>query len=258
MRNGNGNNYNFQMTPIISTGPWHPHPNKSALVCITTSGLLKMFWGQNNGTVHETTLELESMTLEDDLISHASVCSDRSKLPRTIQSSVWFANEIAKTLMIAMVTKSKQLRVVQVGINWGIPKNDGAQNVPPGSHQLNPTLTKRHVAVTSWFQPGSTGSHLDAATPKITHVEMLPTILNGTTKEWSSPGILTVRSFVPEPNSPYTQEVQSIIDRWELLTDEPQTIHPAFEQLGARRNTVGTVPPVRITYAYLIITANIY
>lgn len=226
MRNGNGNNYNFQMTPIISTGPWHPHPNKSALVCITTSGLLKMFWGQNNGTVHETTLELESMTLEDDLISHASVCSDRTK-----------------TLMIAMVTKSKQLRVVQVGINWGIPKNDGAQNVPPGSHQLNPTLTKRHVAVTSWFQPGSTGSHLDAATPKITHVEMLPTILNGTTKEWSSPGILTVRSFVPEPNSPYTQEVQSIIDRWELLTDEPQTIHPAFEQLGARRNTVGTVPP---------------
>lgn len=145
-----------------------------------------------------------------------------------------------------MATASKQLRIVQVGINWGIPKTEGAQNAPPGSHQLSPTLTKRHVAVASWFQPSSNVSHLDSSMTKLTHIELLPAILNSSTKEWSPVMVLTVRSLIPEPNSPYAQEVQSIIDRWELLSDQQQTLHPAFTQLGARRNSVGSSPPVRM------------
>ncbi|KAI1141912.1 RNA polymerase II mediator complex subunit Sin4 [Hypoxylon sp. FL0543] len=226
VKNGNGNNYNFQMTPIISTGPWHPHPNKSALVCITTSGMLKMFWNQNTGKIEETTLELENVTTAEDQVTHAAICSDRTK-----------------TLMIGMATACKQLRIVQVGINWGIPKTDGAQNVPPGSQPLSPTLSKRHLAVTSWFEPSSSDSHLDPSMSKITHIEMLPSILNPVTKEWSPVVVLTVRSIVPEPNSPYAQEVQSIIDRWELLSDQQQTVNSAFEQLGTRRNSVGSTPP---------------
>ncbi|KAL7627995.1 Mediator of RNA polymerase II transcription subunit 16 [Parahypoxylon ruwenzoriense] len=226
VRHGNGNNYNFQMSPIISTGPFHPHPSKSTLICITTNGILKMFWGQNTNRIEETTLELENLAWTDDLVTHAAVCSDRTK-----------------TLMIGMVTNTKQLRIVQVAINWGTPKSDGAQNLPPGGPALSPTLSKRHVAVTSLFQPGSSDSHLDASMTQITHIEMLPTILSPPTKEWSPTMVLTVRSHVPEPNSPYSQEVQSIIDRWELLTDQQQTLHPAFEQLGARRNSAGSAPP---------------
>ncbi|KAI1775011.1 RNA polymerase II mediator complex subunit Sin4 [Hypoxylon cercidicola] len=226
IRNPANNSYNIGMTPIISTGPWHPHPSKSALVCITTNGTLKMFWGQINGQVQETTLELENITFGDDLITHAAVCSDRTK-----------------TLIIAMATASNQLRIAQVGINWGIPKPDGAPNVPPGSHTLNPTLSKRHVTVTNWFQPGTVDSHLDASMPKISHMEILPSIPNGSMKEWYPVVVLTVRSFVPEPNSPYTQEVQSIIDRWEFVSDQQQTFHPAFEQLGARRNSERSSPP---------------
>ncbi|KAI2466218.1 RNA polymerase II mediator complex subunit Sin4 [Annulohypoxylon bovei var. microspora] len=226
VRNGTGNNYHLQMFPVISTGPWHPHHNKSTLISITTSGILKMFWGQNNGKVEETTLELENVTTADDLITHAAICSDRTK-----------------TLMIGMATASKQLRVVQVGINWGLPKTDATQNGPTGGQALNPTLSKRHVAITSWFQPGSNDSHLDTSMSKLTHVEMLPAIHNGSTKEWSPVVVLTVRSIIPELNSPYEQEVQSIIDRWELLSDQQQSLHSAFEQLGARRNSVGTTPP---------------
>ncbi|KAI0889256.1 RNA polymerase II mediator complex subunit Sin4 [Annulohypoxylon maeteangense] len=226
VRNGNGNNYNFQMSPILNTGPWHPHPNKSALISITTSGIFKMFWGQNNGKVEETTLELENVTTADDLITHAAVCSDKTN-----------------TLMIGMATASKQLRVVQVVVNWNVPKPDGTQNVPAGSQMLNPTLLKRHVAITSWFQPSYSNSHLDASISKITHVEMLPSIHNTSTKEWSPAVILTVRSIIPEQNSPYEQEIQSIIDRWELLPDQQQSLHSAFEQLGARRNSVGSTPP---------------
>ncbi|KAI1386709.1 RNA polymerase II mediator complex subunit Sin4 [Hypoxylon trugodes] len=226
VRNGNGNNYNYQMTPIISTGPWHPHPNKSALICITKMGVLKMFWGQSNGKIEQTTLELENIGIVDDMITHAAICSDRTK-----------------TLMIGMITASKQLRVVQVGINWGIPKTEAGQNAPQGGYQLSPSLSKRHVAVTSWFEPGFRDLHLDASMPKISHIVMLPTILKGSTKEWAPLGVLTVRSLIPEPHSPYSHEPQSIIDRWELSSDQQQTVNSAFEQLGARRNSTTSSPP---------------
>ncbi|XDG09251.1 hypothetical protein ABKA04_008866 [Annulohypoxylon sp. FPYF3050] len=226
VRNGNGNNYQFQMSPVLNIGPWHPHPSKSSLVCITTSGMFKLFWGQNTGKIEETTLELENVTTADDLITHAAACSDRTN-----------------TLMVGMATASKQLRVVQVIINWNIPKADGVQNIPAANQTLSPTLMKRHVAITSWFQPSSNDSHLDASISKITHLEMLPSVHNASTKEWSPAMVLTVRSIVPEQNSPYEQEVQSIIDRWELLSDQQQSIHSAFENLGSRRHSAGSTPP---------------
>ncbi|KAJ0327896.1 hypothetical protein COL5a_005483 [Colletotrichum fioriniae] len=34
----------------------------------------------------------------------------------------------------------------------------------------------------------------------------------------------------------------SIIDKWEVPSDQPQSLHPAFEQLGSRRNSTGTAP----------------
>ncbi|KAI1769447.1 RNA polymerase II mediator complex subunit Sin4 [Hypoxylon sp. FL1150] len=217
IRNPANNHYNFAMTPVISTGPWHPHPNKSAFICVTTNGTLKLFYTQSTGQIQETTLDLENITLRDDLVTHASICSDKTK-----------------TLLIAMATASKQLRIVQVGVNWGIPKPDGSQ---AGGNMLNPVLTKRHVAVTNWFQPGTADSHFDASMSKITHIEMLPSVpTSGAMKDWCPVVVLTVRSFVSEPNSPYTQGVQSIIDRWEFLSDQHQKVPSAFEQLAAKRN----------------------
>ncbi len=143
-----------------------------------------------------------------------------------------------------MATTSKQLRVVQVAISFNPPKPENPQNVPPGGYVLSPSLGKRHVAVTSWFQTGMCESPLDASMSKISHIEMLPANFDFQTKQWSPIVVIAVRSFVPEPNSPYNHEVQSIIDRWELLTDQKQTVHPAFERLGARRNSVGSTLPV--------------
>lgn len=64
----------------MTMGPNHPNPSKSAFICVTTNGLLKIFWSQNNGKAEETTLELESATSADDLITHAAACSDKSEL----------------------------------------------------------------------------------------------------------------------------------------------------------------------------------
>jgi mediator of RNA polymerase II transcription subunit 16 len=143
-----------------------------------------------------------------------------------------------------MATTSKQLRVVQVAITFNAPKPDNPQNVPLGGYTLNPNLGKRHVAVTSWFQTGMCDSPLDASMSKISHIEMLPAHFEFQTKQWLPIVVITVRTFIPETDAPYNQGVQSIIDRWELLTDQKQTVHPAFERLGARRNSVGSTPPV--------------
>ncbi|KAI0021221.1 RNA polymerase II mediator complex subunit Sin4 [Xylariomycetidae sp. FL0641] len=221
VKNGNGTEYVFETSGIPTMGPSHPNHKMSAFICITTNGLLKMFWMQSSGKYEESTLELESVTSADDLITHAAVCSDKTK-----------------TIYIAMATASQQLRIVQVAINFSAVKPDNPQNSP----QVAASLNKRHVTVTSWFQPGTSGSHLEPSMTKISHIELLPSSLDIATKDWSPIVVLTVRSYVPEPNSPY-QEVQSIIDRWELLPDQKQTLAPAFQQLGSRRNSAGSSPP---------------
>ncbi|KAJ3580284.1 hypothetical protein NPX13_g284 [Xylaria arbuscula] len=227
VKNAKETGYVFENSGVPTMGPNHPNPAKSAFICVTTNGLLKMFWSQNNNKPEETTLELESATSADDLITHAAACSDKTK-----------------SIYIAMATTSKQLRVVQVAISFNSPKVENPQSVPPGGFNvLSPSLGKRHVAVTSWFQTGMCDSPLDASMSKISHIEMLPAHFDFQTKQWSPIVVITVRSFIPESNTPYNHEVQSIIDRWELLTDQKQTMHSAFERLGARRNSVGSTPP---------------
>ncbi|GAP84915.2 putative mediator of RNA polymerase ii transcription subunit 16 [Rosellinia necatrix] len=226
IKGAKGTDYTFESSGVPTMGPSHPNPGKSAFICVTTNGLLKMFWSQNNNKPEETTLELESATSADDLITHAAACSDKTK-----------------TIYIAMATTSKQLRVVQVAIAFNQPKIENPQNPPLGGYTLTPSLGKRHVAVTSWFQTGMCESPLDASMSKISHIEMLPAHFDIQSKQWSPIVVITVRSFIPEPNSPYNQEVQSIIDRWELLADQKQAVHPAFERLGTRRNSVGSAPP---------------
>ncbi|KAI0206278.1 RNA polymerase II mediator complex subunit Sin4 [Astrocystis sublimbata] len=221
-----GADYTFENSGVPAMGPNHPNPSKSAFICVTTNGLLKMFWSQNSHKSEETTLELESATSADDLITHAAACSDKTR-----------------SIYIAMATTSKQLRVVQVAIAFNASKPENSQNAPQAAPVLTPSFGKRHVAVTSWFQTGMCASPLDASMFKISHVEMLPAVFDFQSKQWSPIVVVTVRSFMPEANSPYNQEVQSIIDRWELLTDQKQTVHPAFERSGARRNSAGSAPP---------------
>ena len=154
------------------------------------------------------------------------------------------ANLVDKCMFVAVTTASKQVRVVQVVINWNIPKQDNQQAGSNQSFQFGPTLLQRHVALTSWFQATPGNSHLEASMTKISHLEWLPGVAVMATKSFSNPVVMTVRSFIPPLNSPYGQEVQSIIDRWELLMEQKESLHPAFEQLGSRRNSTGNAPPV--------------
>lgn len=68
--------YEASQAPIL--GPCHPVQAKSALVCVTTNGLLKVLWQQNNNKWCESHTELESIVSSDDLITHAAICPDKS------------------------------------------------------------------------------------------------------------------------------------------------------------------------------------
>lgn len=112
---------------------------------------------------------------------------------------------------------------------------------------LRPSLRESHVAVTSWFQHGPGESGLDMSMSQLSHVEILPSASEGPPQVLAPPVVLTVRSYVPHDSSLYQQEqeCQTIIDRWEVVSDEPQSLHPAFEQLGSRSGA-GSAPPVCI------------
>ncbi|EQB58220.1 RNA polymerase II Mediator complex subunit Sin4 [Colletotrichum gloeosporioides Cg-14] len=208
-----GNQYRYESSFVHAYGPWHPNQSKSALLCVTANGNLKMFWAQNNNKIEETTLELESINSSDDLITHAALHSDKS--------SLW----------VVLATASKQLKVVRVGIHWGLPQSQSDNKPPPGSQPLNPTMQEKHVAISSWLPGGS---------------KILPSTMDLTGQGWAPLVILTVRTYLPTPNTPY-QETQSIIDKWEVINDQPQSLHPAFEQLGNRRNSTGSAPTPKPT-----------
>ncbi|GJC99681.1 RNA polymerase II mediator complex subunit Sin4 [Colletotrichum higginsianum] len=182
-----GNQYRYESSFVHAYGPWHPNPSKSALLCVTTNGHLKMFWAQNNNKIEETTLELESVNSSDDLVTHAALHSDKS------------------------------------------------------SQALNPTMQEKHVAISSWLPSGSSATPIDSAANQLTHLEILPSTLDHTGQGWAPLIILAVRTYLSTPNTPY-QETQSIIDKWEVLNDQSQSLHPAFEQLGSRRNSTGAAP----------------
>lgn len=73
-----GNGYTYESSFVQAGGPSHPNPAKSALFTLTTNGILRMIWSQNNNRIEETTIELESVSSSDDVITHAAFASEKS------------------------------------------------------------------------------------------------------------------------------------------------------------------------------------
>ncbi|KKF93296.1 Mediator of RNA polymerase II transcription subunit 16 [Ceratocystis platani] len=204
--------FRYESSFVHAFPPYHPHPGRSALLCITDNGLLKLFYpGSKAEKVEETTHELESIIVSEDQITHASVCSDKTGL------------------MAVIATASKQLRVIQINIDWGI-SGEGGNKLP-----INPMLTEQHVAATTWYQgTNKSCSPLDHAMAKITHLEILASLTDPNTKKWANGIVMSVRSYAPSDPSPH-YEPQSVLDRWEIVQEQQTPLLKAFESLGTRR-----------------------
>lgn len=137
--------------------------------------------------------------------------------------------------MVALSTVQRQLRIVQVTVDWN-PAADFKTSL-----NMNPTLTEQHLTWTTW--PGlADAPETQTGVPSITqlsHLEILPSVNDG--KERHLPEILMARSRLPDlgANPHILQEPVTIIDRWKVLPEQKQELHPSLVALG---NKYGKTP----------------
>lgn len=126
----------------------------------------------------------------------------------------------------------------------GYPKSREKTNL--AAIPLNPTVKTRHLAATCWLHtnPGDTinASHMESTMVQLSSLEFLPPTGDASGRV-IPPTIVAVRSHLPVPMSHYAQDVYTTVDRWEV-SEKPQAVHPAFEQLSSRRNSIGSQPGV--------------
>lgn len=146
------------------------------------------------------------------------------------------------TLLVCYATASKQLRTVRVLLEWNQPKHD---KMTPLQLPVRPSLKTRHLASTSWGHDATSNvfeaTNMEPSMGYLSHLEFLQPVNDA--KGNLPATIIAVRSHLPVSYSHYNQDVHSVIDRWEL-SEKPQTVHPAFEQLSSRRKSVGSPPGV--------------
>lgn len=161
-----------------------------------------------------------------------------------------FLSVADQTLLIAFATTTKQLRVIRVAIKWGNKPgpNEKGQMPAPGQITVNPTLMIVHLAVTNWMDamPTNGSEYVSQASMSVlSHLEIIPPAPEGlpAANQATLPTILTVRSYLPVSPSQFNQNIESVVDRWELR-ETPQTIHSAFDPLNSRRAGSSSQTPV--------------
>src|SRR5690348_2286857 len=109
-----------------------------------------------------------------------------------------------------------QLSLVKIEIHWA---GAGAQldknNPIPQNVRLNPSLVERHLATTSWLQSGLGDAGPSTSLAELTHLQVLPSLIDHTGKNVVPPIIVAVRSRASVPGS--DDMLQSIIERWEAV-----------------------------------------
>ncbi|RDA96051.1 hypothetical protein CP533_5827 [Ophiocordyceps camponoti-saundersi (nom. inval.)] len=217
-----GNTYQYETSFLHAGGPSHPHSSKSALLCVTMGGMLKMYWSQNNNRTEETLLELESVNSSDELVTHAALASDK------------------KFLLVALATSSFALKLLRLDLRWAGLAGPSDKAALPQNNRLSPTLEETHLAYASWLYSGPNDANHDPSVAALSYLHVLPSILDNTGKNTVPPVIVTIRSRAATEGS--FETALSILDRWEAV-DERQAVPAAFEQLGNRRHSVSSDLP---------------
>ncbi|KAL4730579.1 Mediator of RNA polymerase II transcription subunit 16 [Fusarium chlamydosporum] len=140
---------------------------------------------------------------------------------------------------LSVAPSNQQLKLVKIEIQWGqASQADKVPGRPAGN--MSPSLIEKHLATTNWLQGGPGDSSLDTSMIELSHLEVLPSVMDNTGKNPTSPMVVTVRSRTPSEGS--YQVAQSVFDRWEIV-EQRQSLSSAWEQLGSRRNSISSELP---------------
>ncbi|MCJ1251659.1 mediator complex subunit [Trapelia coarctata] len=162
---------------------------------------------------------MDEISTSDDILTHAA-----------------FSTDEGRTLLLAVHTVGKKLRLYRVAIDW---------QVSPGKDQAGslPKVTLQHLETVDEFQPASEQNNLQSNhymmpsfEARLSHLELLPPALDMLTKENTLPTILATFSYLPpQYNGAETREQPfSIISRWELRSGK-LALHSAFMSLTSKK-----------------------
>ncbi|KAI6785601.1 Mediator of RNA polymerase II transcription subunit-like protein [Emericellopsis cladophorae] len=207
---GGGKDWSYESSFIQADTVSHPQGGRSALLTVTTGGMVKMFWMQGSNQPEETRLELESFGNSDEIITHAA-----------------FAAEKKEYVELAYITTSRQLKLVKIDVQWG------TQQVQSGGHQGTRHTLK--LSAKNWAMtqlPSETVE--DISMPHVTQMLLMPSILDDSGKDMLPPLIISIRAR-SSGNGSFAPTNQSVINRWEAV-EKPHALCSGLDKMRLQRN----------------------
>ncbi|KAF1984807.1 hypothetical protein K402DRAFT_395496 [Aulographum hederae CBS 113979] len=233
----NGPDWNYRMSQSASPGPTNPIDGKSALVCITRAGHLRLLFQQNDSKWNEVSIEISDFAAEaGHFLTHAS-----------------FGAENASSLYLATYDTFGALSLYSIAINWNHTPNQGPGNA---SSPVNPSLSATFSTIDPFCSPTRNSdiadgdampNYEDDSAPRLTHLDLLPQASDVESSTMSLPVIIAVftivaspASMVSDPGQQY-QHSYSVISRWNISTTSKNLLSSTFNQLSQKKKTVDNI-----------------
>ncbi|KMU72986.1 hypothetical protein CISG_09659 [Coccidioides immitis RMSCC 3703] len=217
-------------------GPFHPL-NKSALVCVTRSGHIRLLYQSQDPKWNEVHVDLQTVSCSDDILTHAALSASQGG-------------------SILMVTYSTQHRlfVYRVHIKWDAAPVDTTQQQPVGfSVAQTPTIQITHIRTEiqrSVFQRADNDYERSPSArvmPVLTHLDIVGIASDGSAGSYVEPYILA--AFAIPVSALETQRQfngTSSIVRW-ALESTGQSTHSSFDEIPPKRQTFNLTPKTELT-----------
>ncbi|RAL11440.1 mediator of RNA polymerase II transcription subunit 16 [Aspergillus homomorphus CBS 101889] len=223
----------YRRRPI---GPFHP-ANKAALVYITRSGMIKLLYQNPDGKWDEISAELKNTSYSDRLLTHAALVATQTGI------------------LVATYSTCQTIRFYRVQIIWNPPQYDPAQQPKQKPPQFPvPSFRFAHCKVeTSCNVPGPVRNNGDPSDELqqpfpnslycLTRLDIILPTSDNAAGSSATPWIVATFSILPQtaPDHPHQQGPSSIIVRWQLES-APLTLHPKFDEVTTKRNSMQIKP----------------
>ncbi|KIW06622.1 hypothetical protein, variant [Verruconis gallopava] len=241
----NSDTWTAKIQQYHTPGPHNPLEGKSALVCLTRKGTLRLLWQARNNQWSETTVELEDASLATSCsFTHASFSPENDGL-------LLIAHQLCRAT-----------RLYQLRINWNMPpkQENDSQNL---TALPNPVLDVRSLLEEHFMSPQNLPNHSQDDTLATTngnnvdsmyefHLAKLlfvPPAPDQGTKEPTLQTILAVFTIVPPSHEGMMVDpsqrwglASTIISRWEVQRDVGDNLSTCFDQLSVKKKAAAGVP----------------
>ncbi|KAL4809606.1 mediator of RNA polymerase II transcription subunit 16 [Aspergillus unguis] len=222
----------FRRRPI---GPFHP-ANKSALLCITRSGVMRLLYQNPDNRWAELTAELKNTSYSDRLLTHAALVATQAGI------------------LIATHSACQKISIYRVNIQWNPPQWDPAPQKQNSQPYPIPSFRFVHSKVEVPYDIPSNrgaGENENEQSPptsslySLTSLQIILPASDNSAGSTPNPWIVGVFSISLHAIIPHQQPQvpTSVIVRWQLETGAP-SLHPKFDEVPSKKSNVQVKPQI--------------